>query len=175
MCSRFPNPERWAVVARLRPIAVAAVLAVAANNAGAQQHTAPGAGRGPNEVSVTSLFPNGATPPRPRDAIGKRFEGNKLAIADGEQLFNQMNCTGCHFNGGGGMGPALMSGHWRYGGRMEQIYESIAQGRPNGMPSWQFVLGPTQIWDLAAYVKSLSVPAPCAASQTAAPGASVKP
>ena len=34
MCSRFRNPERWAVVARLRPIVVAAVLAVAANNAG---------------------------------------------------------------------------------------------------------------------------------------------
>jgi len=30
------------------------------------------------------------------------------------------------------------------------------------LPSWQFVLGPTQIWDLAAYVKSLSVPAPSA-------------
>ena len=92
-----------------------------------------------------------------------RFEGNKLAIADGKQLFGQMNCTGCHFNGGGGMGPALMSGHWRYGGRIEQIYESIAQGRPNGMPSWQDSLEPTQIWDLAAYVKSLSVPAPASA------------
>jgi mono/diheme cytochrome c family protein len=43
------------------------------------------------------------------------------------------------------------------------------------MPSWQFVLGPAQIWDLAAYVKSLSVPAPSAASQTVAPETSVKP
>ena len=67
------------------------------------------------------------------------------------------------------MGPALMSGHWRYGGRIEQIYESIAQGRPNGMPSWQFALQPQQMWDLAAYVKSLS------ASPTAAPETSVKP
>jgi cytochrome c oxidase cbb3-type subunit 3 len=80
-----------------------------------------------------------------------------------------MNCTGCHFNGGGGMGPALMSGHWRYGGRIEQIYESIAQGRPNGMPSWQFVLQPQQMWDLAAYVKSLAV------SPNAAADTSVKP
>ncbi|MFZ0204578.1 MAG: cytochrome c [Roseiarcus sp.] len=151
------------------PIALAAVFAVAANSAQAQQDTAPSAGRGPNEVSVTSLFPNGVAPPLPPDPIGARFEGNKLAIADGEQLFGQMNCTGCHFNGGGGMGPALMSGHWRYGGRIEQIYESIAQGRPNGMPSWQFVLQPQQIWDLAAYVKSLS------ASPTVAPAASVKP
>ena len=169
------NPERSAVIARLRPIALGAAVAVAANSAGAQQDTAPSAGRGPNEVSVTSLFPNGSSPPPPPDAIGARFEGNKLAIADGEQLFNQMNCTGCHFNGGGGMGPALMSGHWRYGGRIEQIYESIAQGRPNGMPSWQFVLGPTQIWDMAAYAKSLSMPAPSSASPTAAPDASVKP
>ena len=175
MCSPCRNPERSKVIARLRPVAVAAVLAVAANNAEAQQDTAPSAGRGPNEVSVTSLFPNGAAPPRPPDAIGGRFEGNKLAIADGEQLFNQMNCTGCHFNGGGGMGPALMSGHWRYGGRIEQIYESIAQGRPNGMPSWQFVLGSTQIWDLAAYAKSLSAPPPSSASQNAAPDTSVKP
>jgi len=175
MYSRCRNPERWAAIAQLLPIALAAVLVVAANNARAQQGTAPSAGRGPNEVSVTSLFPNGATPPRPPDTIGRRFEGNKLAIGDGELLFGQMNCTGCHFNGGGGMGPALMSGHWRYGGRIEQIYESIAQGRPNGMPSWQFVLGPTQIWDLAAYVKSLSVPAPSAASQTVAPDTSVKP
>jgi cytochrome c oxidase cbb3-type subunit 3 len=125
---------------------------------------------GKRPVTKTSLGPRPAL-----DAIGGRFEGNKLAIADGEQLFGQMNCTGCHFNGGGGMGPALMSGYWRYGGRIEQIYESIAQGRPNGMPSWQFVLGPTQIWDLAAYVKSLSVPAPTPASTTATPESNVKP
>ena len=168
MSSPCRNPERCAVIARLLPVALATVFAVAANNAGAQQDTAPSAGRGPNEVFVTGLFPNGGAPPPP-DAIGRRFEGNKLAIADGEQLFGQMNCTGCHFNGGGGMGPALMSGHWRYGGRIEQIYESIAQGRPNGMPSWQFVLQPQQMWDLAAYVKSLAV------SPNAAADTSVKP
>ena len=174
MSSPCRNPERWAASARVVSIALTAALVVAANNAGAQQDTAPSAGRGPNEVSVTGLFPNGGAAPPP-DAIGRRFEGNKFAIADGEQLFDQMNCTGCHFNGGGGMGPALMSGHWRYGGRMEQIYESIAQGRPNGMPSWQFVLQPQQIWDLAAYVKSLAAPASASASQTAVPGSSVKP
>jgi cytochrome c oxidase cbb3-type subunit III len=174
MSSPCRDPEPWAVIARLLPIALVTLLALSTNNAGAQQDTAPSAGRGPKEVFVTGLFPNGGAPPPP-DAIGGRFEGNKLAIADGEQLFGQMNCTGCHFNGGGGMGPALMSGHWRYGGRIEQIYESIAQGRPSGMPSWQFVLGPTQIWDLAAYVKSLSVPAPSSASQTFAPDTSVKP
>ena len=174
MSSLYRNPERRVATTRLLPITLAMLLAVSANDALAQRATVPDADRGPNVVSVTGLFPNGGAPPRP-DQVGLRFEGNKAAIADGKALFGQMNCTGCHFNGGGGMGPALMSGYWRYGGQMDQIYESIAQGRPNGMPSWQFVLQPQQIWELAAYVKSLSAPAPSSASQIAEPGTSVKP
>jgi cytochrome c oxidase cbb3-type subunit 3 len=174
MSSLSPNPERWAAAARLLPFALVTVLAIATDNASAQQEAAPPAQHGPNEVFVTGLFPNGGAPP-PQDMIGARFEGNKLAIAAGKELFGQMNCTGCHFNGGGGMGPALMSGHWRYGGRIDQIYASIAQGRPNGMPTWQDSLQPQQIWELAAYVKSLSAPAPSSASQTAVPATSVKP
>ena len=174
MFSRCRDPERSAAEAQFLTIALITLLALYTNDARAQQSTAPEADRGPGLVSVTSLFPNGGVPP-PQDSVGARFEGNKPAIADGRQLFGQMNCSGCHFNGGGGMGPALMSGNWRYGGQMDQIYESIAQGRPNGMPSWQDVLQPQQIWELAAYVKSLSAPAPFSASQTAAPGAGAKP
>jgi mono/diheme cytochrome c family protein len=43
------------------------------------------------------------------------------------------------------------------------------------MPSWQDSLQPQQMWELAAYVKSLSVPASSSVSQIAAPGTSVKP
>jgi cytochrome c oxidase cbb3-type subunit III len=174
MSSPYRNPERRVAATRLLPITLATLLTVSANDALAQQDTVPNADRGPNTVAVTGLFPNGGTPPPP-DPIGRHFEGNKAAIADGEELFGQMNCTGCHFNGGGGMGPALMSGYWRYGGQMDQIYASIAQGRPNGMPSWQSTLQPTQIWELAAYVKSLSVPAASSTEKTAVPGTSVKP
>jgi len=67
-----------------------------------------------------------------------------------------MNCVGCHSHGGGGMGPALMDGKWRYGGRIDQIAASIYQGRPNGMPAWRYKLNEEQIWQLAAYVRSLS-------------------
>jgi cytochrome c oxidase cbb3-type subunit 3 len=67
-----------------------------------------------------------------------------------------MNCVGCHSHGGGGMGPALMDDEWRYGGRIDQIATSIAEGRPNGMPSWRSKLTEDQIWQLAAYVRSLS-------------------
>jgi cytochrome c oxidase cbb3-type subunit III len=173
MSSPCRDPERSAAKTQFLTI-LATLLALSTNDARAQQGAAPEADRGPQSVSVTGLFPNGGAPPAP-DPVGAQFEGSKLAIADGEQLFDQMNCSGCHFKGGGGMGPALMSGNWRYGGQMDQIYESIAQGRPNGMPSWQEVLQPQQIWELAAYVKSLSASVPSSASQTAAPGAGVKP
>jgi cytochrome c oxidase cbb3-type subunit 3 len=174
MSSPCRNPERRAAVTRLLPFALVAMLAVAATNASAQQDTAPEAEHGPKEVFVTGLFPNGGTRP-PQDPIGTRFEGNKSAIVAGKELFGQMNCNGCHFNGGGGMGPALMSGHWRYGGRIDQVYASIAQGRPNGMPSWQDSLQPQQMWELAAYVKSLAASASSPVSQTAVPGTGVKP
>jgi cytochrome c oxidase cbb3-type subunit III len=174
MSSPYRNPERRVAATRLLPLTLATLLAVSASDALAQQATVPDADSGPNVVAVTGLFPNGGAPPPP-DQVGRRFEGNKAAIADGKALFGQMNCTGCHFNGGGGMGPALMSGYWRYGGQMDQIYESIEQGRPNGMPTWQFVLQPQQIWELAAYVKSLSAPAPASTLKIAAPGTSGKP
>jgi cytochrome c oxidase cbb3-type subunit 3 len=159
---------------RLPAIILVTLVAVGVREASAQQDTAPDADRGPNAVSVSGLFPGGGAPPPP-DPIGQPFQGNKQAIAAGKELFGQMNCSGCHFNGGGGMGPALMSGHWRYGGQIDQIYASIAQGRPNGMPSWQGSLVPAMIWELAAYVKSLAETAPAAASQTVVPGSDTKP
>ena len=67
-----------------------------------------------------------------------------------------MNCSGCHANGGGGMGAALMDYNWIYGSDPEQVFASIAEGRPNGMPSWKYKLGTQQIWQLVAYVRSLS-------------------
>jgi len=109
----------------------------------------------PAGQSPDTIFPGGSTPP-PLDARAKLYDNNANAIAAGGQLYTMMNCVGCHAHGGGGMGPALMDDEWRYGGRIDQIAASIADGRPNGMPSWKGKLTPDQIWDLAAYVRSLS-------------------
>jgi cytochrome c oxidase cbb3-type subunit 3 len=49
-----------------------------------------------------------------------------------------------------------MDDRWLYGDRNEQIFASIAGGRPNGMPSWGARLPEAQIWQLVAYVRSLS-------------------
>ncbi|MBV9215779.1 MAG: cytochrome c [Acidobacteria bacterium] len=101
------------------------------------------------------------TPDTPND-----YENNAQALADGKQLFQQMNCTGCHAHGGGSIGPALMDDKWIYGNRPEQIFSTIVEGRPNGMPSFRGKLPDYKVWQLAAYVRSLSGQAP----SHAAPG-----
>jgi cytochrome c oxidase cbb3-type subunit 3 len=110
-------------------------------------------------TSPDTVFPGGSQA-GPLDPRGTAYERNAAAIAQGQQLFGSMNCVGCHSHGGGGMGPALMDAQWRYGGRIDQIAESIAKGRPNGMPAWGGKLTNRQIWQLAAYVRSLSGQAP---------------
>ncbi|TIP37515.1 MAG: cytochrome C, partial [Mesorhizobium sp.] len=74
------------------------------------------------------------------------------------------NCSGCHANGGGGMGPALMDQKWIYGSSMESIHATIRDGRPNGMPSFRDKIPDDQIWELAAFVRSLSGNAPSSAA-----------
>src|SRR6476660_8563353 len=109
----------------------------------------------PAGESPDTIWPGGTQPP-PLDPRAKLYDNNAPAISEGQFLYNQMNCVGCHSHGGGGMGPALMDDEWRYGGRIDQIAASIAEGRPNGMPSWRGKLTDDQIWKLAAYVRSLS-------------------
>jgi cytochrome c oxidase cbb3-type subunit 3 len=109
----------------------------------------------PAGTSPDTIWPGNSTPP-PLDPRAKLYDNNASAISQGQQLYMQMNCVGCHFHGGGGMGPPLMDDEWRYGGRIDQIAASIAEGRPNGMPAWRQKLTDDQIWMLAAYVRTLS-------------------
>jgi cytochrome c oxidase cbb3-type subunit III len=83
-------------------------------------------------------------------------ERNAFALSQGKTLFRWFNCAGCHSNGGGGMGPALMDDKWRYGKEPPDIYSSIMDGRPNGMPSFRGRLNEDQAWQLVAYVRSMS-------------------
>jgi cytochrome c oxidase cbb3-type subunit 3 len=106
-------------------------------------------------ASPDTIFPGSGQLP-PLDPKAASYENNAHAIAKGQQLFAWMNCSGCHSHGGGGMGPALMDDKWLYGGRIDQIATSIMEGRPNGMPAWRGKITEQQMWQLAAYVRSLS-------------------
>ncbi|MBV8908181.1 MAG: c-type cytochrome [Sphingomonas sp.] len=109
----------------------------------------------PAGPSPDTIWPGG-TVPQTADPRAKLYDNNAAAISEGQYLYTQMNCVGCHFHGGGGMGPPLMDDEWRYGGRIDQIATSIAEGRPNGMPAWRSKLTEDQIWKIAAFVRSLS-------------------
>jgi cytochrome c oxidase cbb3-type subunit III len=81
------------------------------------------------------------------------------AILAGRQLFTGMNCAGCHSSyAGGGMGPSLRDSLWLYGSGDVQIFSTIAEGRPYGMPAWAGRLTDDQIWQIVAYINPLGTP-----------------
>ena len=82
---------------------------------------------------------------------------NAFSISEGQRLFEWFNCSACHGGRGGGhIGPALSDADWRYGASVEEVRRSIVDGRPNGMPAYRNLIDGDQLWQLSAYVLSLS-------------------
>jgi mono/diheme cytochrome c family protein len=107
-------------------------------------------------LQSTPLAPAPGQAATAASAIPNPFEGDPSAVARGRQLFAQMNCVYCHgSNGSGLIGPPLNGRGWRYGGKPAQIFNSIHDGRPQGMPAWGETLPPQEIWRLVAYIESL--------------------
>jgi cytochrome c oxidase cbb3-type subunit 3 len=104
-------------------------------------------------VRTSDLAAGGSNPP---PSIANPYADDPGALTQGRQLFMSFNCAGCHGGaGGGGIGPPLADDQWIYGGSDANIYASIVQGRPNGMPAFGPGLQGEAVWKLAAYVKSL--------------------
>jgi cytochrome c oxidase cbb3-type subunit 3 len=154
-------------------LAGAAALALALAACGRTTHqpesSGPPGGSGLVDVPASGLVPGGGHLPDQPDPRARPYYNNAEAVGEGMRLFKQFNCTGCHFNGGGGNGPPLMDDSWIYGGRIDQIFNSIYQGRPNGMPAWGGKIPEPQIWEIATYVRSMSLPATLAANGTGTP------
>ena len=83
------------------------------------------------------------------------YAGQLAAIEQGHDMFVNMNCAGCHgYDLKGGMGPDLTDTYWRYGGSPADIFKSIFEGRPQGMPAWGRSIPPAMIWKVVAYIES---------------------
>jgi cytochrome c oxidase cbb3-type subunit 3 len=119
----------------------------------------------PTDVALTPLVPGQPAAPASTESP---YRANAFGIAEGKRLFTWYNCNGCHAQGGGGIGPALMDDKWIYGAAPGQIYATIAHGRPNGMPAFGERVPDQQVWQIVAYVQSLSGNVP----KDAAPGRS---
>ncbi|OJU12989.1 MAG: hypothetical protein BGN85_03775 [Alphaproteobacteria bacterium 64-11] len=107
-------------------------------------------------VPVTGIYPGG-NPTGLHINMKNPLAGDPDAIVRGMQDFDNFNCSGCHMaNGGGGMGPALSDSKWVYRKSAGNIYLDIAQGRGAGMPAFGAMLPDRTIWELVAYVQSIS-------------------
>ena len=122
----------------------------------------PHTDRAPTQIAMSSLVA-GESSAQFREQQQHEYEHNAYHLSEGKRLFTSFNCTGCHAHGGGGSGPALMDDRWIYGGEIDQIYLTIVQGRPNGMPAFGGKIPSQQVWQLAAYVRSLGGHGPKAA------------
>ena len=125
----------------------------------------------PSDPTMARI-PLGAPPGAPlalATNLTNPYEGDAVAVAQGKALYGAMNCVYCHGAAGAGLiGPPLDSHGWRYGGAPAQIYNSIHDGRPQGMPGWGGSLPPDQIWKLVAYIESLGGAVPPATAKMSA-------
>ena len=146
-CNRDQQVERGAAVGdRPLPQQQASLLEVADTTGlpaeGALAHVAIGdlAGVGNNTLDAK---------------IDNPYSGNMAAIKEGNTRFIDLNCAACHgYDLKGGMGPDLTDTYWRYGGSPADIYKSIFEGRPQGMPAWGRALPPAEIWKIVSYIES---------------------
>ena len=120
----------------------------------ARRFNEPASSAAPADATRLSQIQIGSATPPP--AVKNKYEENAYAVSQGQRLFSAYNCVGCHSHGGGGSGPALMDDKWIYGHQPENIFATIVQGRPNGMPSFAGKIPEAQVWQLVAYVRSMS-------------------
>jgi cytochrome c oxidase cbb3-type subunit III len=83
------------------------------------------------------------------------LDGKPDAVEAGHDLFGKMNCAGCHaYDLTGGMGPDLTDASWLYGGKPGEIFHTISEGTPRGMPAWKDKMTPDQIWQVVSYIQN---------------------
>ena len=133
----------------------------------------PGSASRINAKSVSDLYPSKGVTTSYRST--NEYEKNAYALSQGKRLFSYYNCTGCHAHGGGAIGPALMDDKWIYGSNPEQIFATIVEGRPNGMPSFRGKIPDFQVWQIVAYVRSMSGQVPQDAAPSRDDDMQVKP
>ena len=128
----------------------------APTQASAQAQSSAGADLAGRFVSHAEHIQPGMVTPPAGLALRNPHEGDPNAVATGAKLFVAYNCLDCHgADGSGAMGPSLADGRWHFGGAPAEVFESIYQGRPEGMPAWGSLISTDQIWLLVSYVRSL--------------------
>jgi cytochrome c oxidase cbb3-type subunit III len=107
-------------------------------------------------VPVSGIYPGGA-PTGLNVDMPNPLANDPDAAQRGMKDFDAFNCSGCHMaNAGGGMGPSLSDDIWIYRSSPANIYLDIVQGRQAGMPAFGAMLPDRTVWELVAYIQSIS-------------------
>ena len=120
-----------------------------------QQPTTNAAGQ-PSFIQHPENIQPGISPHGGFAQLTNPFQGDPAKVKEGGTLFVSYNCMDCHgADGSGAMGPSLADGRFHFGGTPGEVFQSIYEGRPDGMPAWGGRIPDDQIWRLVAYVQSL--------------------
>jgi cytochrome c oxidase cbb3-type subunit 3 len=81
---------------------------------------------------------------------------DKTKLGDAGKIFAE-KCAVCHgANAEGKVGPTLTDAYWLHGGTIKDIFKTIKYGVPaKGMVTWENVLKPNEIQQVASYILSL--------------------
>jgi mono/diheme cytochrome c family protein len=129
-----------------------------------------GAGRIPIERAMQIVSEKGlaqvgtelmsaSAPPEASGPVGDNpYAGDQAAIAEGEALvMGELACGTCHGPDlTGAMGPNLTDSEWIYGDSDADLFETLTNGRPGGMPSFSAQTDEDTRWKVVSYLQSLS-------------------
>ena len=95
--------------------------------------------------------------PQLQAAAGGHKEGSLADyIAEGKKEY-AARCAACHgTDGKGGIGPDLTGKELKYGRSEQALTDSIANGRPNGMPGFKNDLSHEKLEGVVKYILSLN-------------------
>ena len=144
---------RWHRVVSLSACAWSVAVLAACERESRPFRDLPAAAARTQTETQTPLHAGPAVPPT---GTMSPYQENAWGTSEGKRLFTAYNCVGCHANGGGAIGPPLMDDEWIYGFQPANIYFAIVEGRPDGMPSFRNKIPDYQVWQLVAYVQSMS-------------------
>ena len=90
------------------------------------------------------------------DETNVKFLSSPKDLSSGKAVFESV-CAACHgMQGQGIVGPNLTDDYWLHGGSINEVFKTIKYGYPEkGMKSWKDDYSPSQLAQLASYIKSL--------------------
>lgn len=90
------------------------------------------------------------------DESSVEFLSDASSLTKGKEIF-MTNCVACHgAEGQGGIGPNFTDEYWIHGGSVQDVFQTIKYGVPEkGMISWQALLKPREMQEVASFILSL--------------------